>query len=103
MKFMMTGAITLATLDGANIEIKDEVSDENIVIFGMTRTKFMNTMHVTITTRVQFMKITQSFVVSSILLLTVRFQMLKLKVLKFTKPSSPTTMSTSSWKILLLM
>ena len=37
MKFMMTGAITLATLDGANIEIKDEVADDNIVIFGMDK------------------------------------------------------------------
>lgn len=37
MKFMMTGAITLATLDGANIEIKDEVGDDNIVIFGMDK------------------------------------------------------------------
>lgn len=37
MKFMMTGAITLATLDGANIEIKDEVGSDNIVIFGMDK------------------------------------------------------------------
>ncbi|WP_194192686.1 glycogen/starch/alpha-glucan phosphorylase [Clostridium chrysemydis] len=36
MKFMMNGAITIATLDGANIEIRDEVSDDNIVIFGLT-------------------------------------------------------------------
>ncbi|WP_161979177.1 glycogen/starch/alpha-glucan phosphorylase [Streptococcus sp. S784/96/1] len=37
MKFMMTGVVTLATLDGANIEIKDEVGDDNIVIFGMDK------------------------------------------------------------------
>ena len=37
MKFMMTGAVTLATLDGANIEIKQEVGDDNIVIFGMDK------------------------------------------------------------------
>ena len=37
MKFMMTGAITFETLDGANIEIKDEVGDENVVIFGMDK------------------------------------------------------------------
>jgi starch phosphorylase len=45
MKLMMNGAVTVGTMDGANIEIRDEVGHDNMITFGLKENQVLDYYH----------------------------------------------------------